>query len=241
MVSAGSVAETPGGSWWVGIGIQWVWGTWEASHWRAWFSCRPRLISEPLCWVYKRLSENAAWINRCILCRRNTRASASQVLLHLTVTATLWKRSVITPILQIGPSLKSYGTREEYRRQLHGWKWLRNETKQAKEKMLSTNSRQINTHENHNEVPLELLKPKGLTVSSAAEDAGEHGTPVHWWESKMQNREKSLAGFYKVRHTLPVGPSNSTPTFLPERNYILFTQNLHVNVHSNSTHNSQKS
>ena len=45
--------------------------------------------------------------------------------------------------------------------------------------MLSTNSRQINANENHNEGPLELLKPKGLTVSSAAEDVGEHGTPVH--------------------------------------------------------------
>ena len=45
--------------------------------------------------------------------------------------------------------------------------------------MLSANSRQINANENHTAGPLELLKPKGLTVSSAGEDVGEHGTPVH--------------------------------------------------------------
>ena len=56
--------------------------------------------------------------------------------------------------------------------------------------MLSTNSRQINANENHNEGPLELLKPKGLTVSSAGEDVGEHGTPVHWRESKMAKTGK---------------------------------------------------
>ena len=72
----------------------------------------------------------------------------------------------------------------------------------------------------------------------------EIGTLIHgWWECKNHTitLENSLTVPWKVKHTVTIWPSNSTPSYIPNRNEnIRPCKNFPTNFHSNLMQNCPK-